>query len=114
VVEGGREVAEVQVAGRLSLDPAHVGGVDEQLVLGRQAGHLGLSPVGDDPEVDLAQVEAEVVGEDLLADIGVADHVDLMAVVGQDLGEHAAVALPPTHRLQEPVVDRHLQDAIAP
>ena len=114
VVEGGREVAEVQVAGGLGLDPAHVGGVDEQLVLGRQAGHLRFAPVGDDPQVDLAEVEAEVVGQDLLADVLVADQVDLVALVGQDLGEHAAVALSPTHRLQEPVVDRHLQNALAP
>jgi hypothetical protein len=110
VVEGGREVAEVEVAGGLGLDPAHVGGVDEQLVGGRQPGHLGLALVGHDPEVDLAQVEAEMVGQEVLADVRVADQVDLVTVVGQDLGEHAAVALSPTHRLQEPVVDRHLQD----
>ena len=114
VVEGGREVAEVQVAGGLGLDPAHVGGVDEQLVLGGQAGDLRLAPLGDDAEVHLAQVEAEVVGQDLLADVPVADQVDLVAVVGQDLGEHAGVALSSTHRLQEPVVDRHLQNALAP
>jgi hypothetical protein len=55
-----------------------------------------------------------VVGQEVLADVRVADQVDLVAVVGQDLGEHAAVAFSPTHRLQEPVVDRYLQDALAP
>jgi hypothetical protein len=110
VVERCREVADVQVAGGLGLDPAHVGGVDEQLVLGRDAPDLRFAPVGHDPQVDLAEVEAEMVGQDLLADVVVADQVDLVALFGQDLGQHARVALSSTHRLQEPVVDRHLQD----
>jgi hypothetical protein len=30
-----------------------------------------------------------MVGEDVLADVLVADQVDLVAVLGEDLGEHA-------------------------
>jgi hypothetical protein len=111
VVCRGREVAQVEVAGGLGAYPAHVGGVDEQLVLGGQARHRVLAAVGDDPQGHLAEVKAEVVGEDLLADVLVADQVDIVAVVGEHLGEHARVTLPATHRLQEPVVDGNLQRA---